>query len=157
MDLILAKGFDINVKTLRGSALHEAALCGKIEVVKSLLDNGINVEIRDDHDKTVLEVMDELKTQRTREVIHLILGKMRGKAYMGPNVCFQRKIFFLEMLHHKERGCCCSKISEERNKKQTEIIKTAKRSRNLLFLFSKATQRPALYNPQKERWKNGSR
>ena len=76
VDLILAKGFDINVKTLRGSALHEAALCGKIEVVKSLLDNGINVEIRDDSDKTVLEVMDELKTQRTREVIHIILGDL---------------------------------------------------------------------------------
>ena len=74
--MILAKGFDINVKTLRGSALHEAALCGKIEVVKSLLDNGINVEIRDDSDKTVLEVMDELKTQRTREVIHIILGDL---------------------------------------------------------------------------------
>ena len=74
-DLILAKGFDINVKTLRGSALHEAALCGKIEVVRSLLDNGINVEIRDEHDKTVLEIMDELKTQRTREVIHIILGE----------------------------------------------------------------------------------
>ena len=76
VDLILAKGFDINVKTLRGSALHEAALCGKIEVVKSLLDNGINVEIRDDSDKTVLEVMDEVKTQRTREVIHIILGDL---------------------------------------------------------------------------------
>ena len=83
----MAKGFDINVKTARGSALHESALCGKIDVVKSLLDHGVNVEIRDDQDKTVLEVMDELKTQRTREVIHIILGKSKGNC---KNLHFQR-------------------------------------------------------------------
>ena len=88
----MAKGFDINVKTARGSALHESALCGKIDVVKSLLDHGINVEIRDDQDKTVLEVMDELKTQRTREVIHIILGKSKGHC-KNPNCIFTEPIF----------------------------------------------------------------
>lgn len=29
---------DINRQTLQGTCLHEAALCGKIEVVKLLLD-----------------------------------------------------------------------------------------------------------------------
>ena len=74
VELILERGFDINVRTSRGSALHEAALCGKIDVVKCLLESGINVELRDKGDKTVLEIMDELKTQRTREILHIILG-----------------------------------------------------------------------------------
>ena len=28
--MILEKGFDINVRTSRGTALHEAAICGKV-------------------------------------------------------------------------------------------------------------------------------
>ena len=32
---LLRTGIDINVRTARGSALHEAALCGKVEVVHS--------------------------------------------------------------------------------------------------------------------------
>jgi hypothetical protein len=47
VSLILKTGFDINVRTSRGTALHEAALCGKIEVVKILLEANINVELRD--------------------------------------------------------------------------------------------------------------
>ena len=76
VDLILRTGFDINARTARGTALHEAALCGKIEVVKSLLEAGINVELRDQDDKTVLEIMNELRTSRTREIIHIILDHM---------------------------------------------------------------------------------
>jgi len=34
--MILDKGFDINVRTARGTALHEAALCGKLPVVMTL-------------------------------------------------------------------------------------------------------------------------
>lgn len=76
MDLILAAGFDINARTARGSALHEAAICGKIEVVRTLLESGINLELRDAEDKTVLEVMNELRNPRTREIIHIILDFM---------------------------------------------------------------------------------
>lgn len=74
VDLILAKGIDINVRTPRGSALHEAALSGKMDVVRCLLENQINLELRDKDDKTVLEVIDELKTPKTREILHFILG-----------------------------------------------------------------------------------
>ena len=75
MDLILDTGFDINARTARGTALHEAAICGKIDVVRRLLEAGINLELRDQQDKTVLEIMNELKTSRAREVIHIVLGK----------------------------------------------------------------------------------
>ena len=76
VDLILLAGFDINVRTARGTALHEASICGKVEVVRTLLDSGINLELRDQEDKTVLEVMNELRTTRTREIIHIILDHM---------------------------------------------------------------------------------
>ena len=85
VELILGRGFDINVRTARGTALHEAALCGKKDVVKFLLDSNINMELRDHDDKTVLEIMDELNTQRTREILHLVLGKLVsviGKGYI---------------------------------------------------------------------------
>ena len=75
VELILGRGFDINVRTARGTALHEAALCGKKDVVKYLLDSNVNLELRDHDDKTVLEVMDDLNTPMTREIIHLVLGK----------------------------------------------------------------------------------
>ena len=76
VELILGRGFDINVRTARGTALHEAALCGKKEVVKYLLESNVNLELRDHDDKTVLEVMDDLNTPMTREIIHLVLGKL---------------------------------------------------------------------------------
>ena len=62
-------------RTARGTALHEAALCGKKDVVKYLLDSNVNLELRDHDDKTVLEVMDGLNTPMTREIIHLVLGE----------------------------------------------------------------------------------
>ena len=40
--LLLQAGVDINRQTLQGTCLHEAALCGKIEVVKLLLDVSIH-------------------------------------------------------------------------------------------------------------------
>ena len=76
VDLILATGFDINARTARGTALHEAAICGKIDVVRVLLEAGVNLELRDHEDKTVLEVMNELRTPRTRDIIHIILDFM---------------------------------------------------------------------------------
>ena len=78
VELILGRGFDINVRTARGTALHEAAVCGKKDVVKYLLESNVNLELRDRDDKTVLEVMDDLNTPMTREVIHLVLGKKQN-------------------------------------------------------------------------------
>ena len=31
VEMVLNTGFDINVRTARGTALHEAALCGKVK------------------------------------------------------------------------------------------------------------------------------
>jgi len=71
---LLRVGLDINVRTSRGTALHEAALCGKVEVVRALLEQNINTNLRDQADRTVLDVMAELQTQRTREITKIILS-----------------------------------------------------------------------------------
>ena len=36
--LLLQAGVDINLQTAQGTCLHEAALCGKLDVVRLLLD-----------------------------------------------------------------------------------------------------------------------
>ena len=41
VELILEAGFDINARTARGTALHDAAICGKIEVRKELCEHQI--------------------------------------------------------------------------------------------------------------------
>ena len=97
MELILGRGFDINVRTARGTALHEAALCGKKEVVKCLLDANVNMELRDHDDKTVLEVMDELNTPMTRQIIHMVLGKFRFKQFLEkPTNFLQQRTKFIK-------------------------------------------------------------
>ena len=35
VEMILEKGFDINVRTSRGTALHEAAICGKVHPLRA--------------------------------------------------------------------------------------------------------------------------
>ena len=71
---LLRVGMDINIRTSRGTALHEAALCGKVEVVRTLLEHGINIGLRDSADRTVLDIMAELQTARTREIAKIILS-----------------------------------------------------------------------------------
>ena len=80
---LLRVGMDINVRTSRGTALHEAALCGKVEVVRSLLENNINPFLRDSADRTVLDVMAELQTQRTREISKIILSHSGASAELA--------------------------------------------------------------------------
>ncbi|KAB0401480.1 hypothetical protein E2I00_009265, partial [Balaenoptera physalus] len=55
--LLLQAGIDINRQTKSGTALHEAALCGKTEVVRLLLDNGINAHVRNTYSQTALDIV----------------------------------------------------------------------------------------------------
>lgn len=57
VEVLLSAGMDVNARTAGGSALHEAALCGKVEVVRCLLDHGADLGIRDDRRLTVLDVL----------------------------------------------------------------------------------------------------
>ncbi|XP_071745713.1 uncharacterized protein [Lepeophtheirus salmonis] len=73
IELILKAGFDINVRTPRGTALHEAAICGKIYVVEVLLQENVNPSLQDSNGKTVIDVMNDIKTPVSKEIIKIIL------------------------------------------------------------------------------------
>lgn len=57
VELLLTAGMDVNVRTGSGTALHEAAQCGKTEVARTLLEHGINTHIRDIHRRTVEDLL----------------------------------------------------------------------------------------------------
>lgn len=57
VEVLLTGGININVRTSSGTALHEAALCGKTEVVRTLLENGIDLNIKDNQSNTVVDLL----------------------------------------------------------------------------------------------------
>ena len=57
-----------------GSALHEAAMYGKIEIVKLLLDKNIDLSLKDKDDCTVLEMLDKFTSSRYEPIKALIRG-----------------------------------------------------------------------------------
>jgi len=58
--------------TPNGSALHEAALCGKENVVKTLLMHGIDTEATDADGRTVLDLLMEFPPHVTQNMIKVI-------------------------------------------------------------------------------------
>ena len=106
--LLLQAGIDINRQTKSGTALHEAALCGKTEVVRLLLDvsqgpwelgrgrgagglltghtvwhlqNGINAHVRNTYSQTALDIVHQFTTsQASKEIKQLLRGGPGGGA-----------------------------------------------------------------------------
>ncbi|XP_051282839.1 ankyrin repeat and SAM domain-containing protein 1A isoform X11 [Dicentrarchus labrax] len=79
VEVLLDAGMDINYETEKGSALHEAALFGKADVVQKLLSAGIDVNISDQKGLTALDTVKDMPSQKSREIVALILGHMTGK------------------------------------------------------------------------------
>jgi ankyrin repeat protein len=69
---LLEAGFPVSALTPGGTALHEAALGGKLEVVRSLLDHGVSLSGRDQGNMTVLEVLAQFPAHLTHEMSALI-------------------------------------------------------------------------------------
>uniref|UniRef100_A0A8C8SF64 Ankyrin repeat and sterile alpha motif domain containing 1A n=1 Tax=Pelusios castaneus TaxID=367368 RepID=A0A8C8SF64_9SAUR len=61
--------------TEKGSALHEAALFGKTDVVQILLAAGIDVNIKDNRGLTALDIVRELPSQKSQQIAAFIEGK----------------------------------------------------------------------------------
>ncbi|GBP56700.1 Ankyrin repeat and SAM domain-containing protein 1A [Eumeta japonica] len=69
---LLDAGVDPNLLTPNGTALHEAALCGKESVVSLLIQRGVRLNAKDKDGRTVAMLLSEFPekaTQRVREVI----------------------------------------------------------------------------------------
>ncbi|KAK1344706.1 hypothetical protein QTO34_013404 [Cnephaeus nilssonii] len=71
--LLLQAGIDINRQTKSGTALHEAALCGKTEVVRLLLDSGINAHVRNTYSQTALDIVHQFTTSQASKEIKQLL------------------------------------------------------------------------------------
>ncbi|KAG8221865.1 hypothetical protein J437_LFUL003241 [Ladona fulva] len=69
---------DVNVRTAAGTALHEAALCGKTDVVKTLLESGVDLSARDAGGHTVLDVLGQFPTHVTHDIMEIIQAVSKG-------------------------------------------------------------------------------
>ncbi|ENN80528.1 hypothetical protein YQE_03052, partial [Dendroctonus ponderosae] len=79
VEVLLRAGFNVNMRTKSGTALHEAALCGKAEVVRTLLEHGVNTNIRDSNNYTVMDLLSQFNNaQAAQEIISLLKRHKRG-------------------------------------------------------------------------------
>nr|XP_034982774.1 ankyrin repeat and sterile alpha motif domain-containing protein 1B isoform X4 [Zootoca vivipara] len=62
----------VNEQTEKGSALHEAALFGKVDVVRILLETGIDANIKDSLGRTVLDILKEHPSQQSLQIAALL-------------------------------------------------------------------------------------
>ncbi|XP_041719581.2 caskin-2 isoform X8 [Coregonus clupeaformis] len=76
--LLLKAGIDINRATKAGTALHEAALYGKTEVVRQLLEAGIDVNIRNTYNQTALDIVNQFTTSHASKDIKQLLRDATG-------------------------------------------------------------------------------
>ncbi|KAK0140883.1 Caskin-1 [Merluccius polli] len=76
--VLLKAGIDINRTTKAGTSLHEAALYGKTEVVRLLLDAGINVNTRNTYNQTALDIVNQFTTSTASTDIKQLLREASG-------------------------------------------------------------------------------
>uniref|UniRef100_A0A8C1VE67 Uncharacterized protein n=1 Tax=Cyprinus carpio TaxID=7962 RepID=A0A8C1VE67_CYPCA len=76
--LLLKAGIDINRTTKSGTALHEAALYEKTEVVQLLLDAGIDVNIRNTYNQSALDIVNQFTTSHASKEIKQLLRDASG-------------------------------------------------------------------------------
>ncbi|XP_054153272.1 ankyrin repeat and SAM domain-containing protein 1A-like isoform X2 [Oppia nitens] len=70
--LLIDARFDVNYCTDTGSALHEAALFGKLEVCRLLLKAGIHTDLEDSYHRTVVDILVDLNTPIAKQTVKLI-------------------------------------------------------------------------------------
>lgn len=71
VEALIEAGFDPNIRTDNGTALHEAACFARADVVRLLLRRGANLHVRDKEGRTVYGLLKEhsKETRKVREVI----------------------------------------------------------------------------------------
>ncbi|CAG9819940.1 unnamed protein product [Phaedon cochleariae] len=79
VEVLLRAGFSVNMRTKAGTALHEAALCGKVDVVRTLLEHGANTSIRNVKNFTVMDLLNQFNTApASQEIINILKRHRRG-------------------------------------------------------------------------------
>lgn len=76
MEILLRAGLDVNIRSPAGTALHEAALCGKLEVVRTLLERGADLSIRDAHNYTVKDLLSQFPAHATHDIMGLLKSNL---------------------------------------------------------------------------------
>ncbi|XP_014668515.1 PREDICTED: ankyrin repeat and sterile alpha motif domain-containing protein 1B-like [Priapulus caudatus] len=72
---LLDAGYGVNTQTETGSALHEAALYGKVDVVKLLLDQDIDLSISDKTGQTASGLLQGQTGPKSKEILEYIRVK----------------------------------------------------------------------------------
>lgn len=68
--------FKLNLKGDNGTALHEAALFCKFDVVKLLLQKGVNPNANDPQNRTALMLVQQLDSSIAKKIARHILSKL---------------------------------------------------------------------------------
>lgn len=110
VEVLLAAGVDVNTRTSAGTAMHEAALCGKMEVVRALLDRGVDLGIRDSRQNTVLDLLGQFPPHVTQDITAVI------KSAYPP----RRSFFFSRLVTRRVQ--LTRHASLERERKREEVL-----------------------------------
>uniref|UniRef100_A0A8C7ZPJ3 Ankyrin repeat and sterile alpha motif domain containing 1B n=1 Tax=Oryzias sinensis TaxID=183150 RepID=A0A8C7ZPJ3_9TELE len=88
---LLDAAMEVNCVTENGSALHEAALFGKMDVVRLLLDSGIDTSLTDCRGRTALEILREHPAPKSQQITALIQGKNNSEKLGNPDIVNKNK------------------------------------------------------------------
>ena len=75
--------------------MHEAALCGKMEVVRTLLDRGVDLGIRDSRQNTVLDLLGQFPPHVTQDITAVIKSIIVLSIFTYPTLLFYLSICLL--------------------------------------------------------------
>ncbi|KAK3101537.1 hypothetical protein FSP39_004282 [Pinctada imbricata] len=83
VEILLKAGYNINIKTENGTALHVAAVYCKVDIVKELLERGIDPNEIDKDGLTVLQLLQQHEKTQTSytEIISVITGEKTQTSY----------------------------------------------------------------------------
>ncbi|XP_067952012.1 uncharacterized protein [Watersipora subatra] len=72
---LLQSGYNINARTMSGSALHEAATYGKVAIMKQLVQSGIDKSIKDNNNQTAEEMLEGHGSVMSKSLLAAIRGE----------------------------------------------------------------------------------